>query len=40
MDCIIKNHKNVYIRLNQNGASVTCTENNKTIFEYTKAKTY
>lgn len=38
MDCIIKNHKNVYIRLNQNGAPVTCTENNKTIFEYTKAK--
>lgn len=38
MDYIIKNHKNVYIRLNKNGAPVTCTENDKTIFEYSKAK--
>lgn len=38
MDYIIKNFKNVYIRLNKNGAPVTCTENDKTIFEYSKAK--
>lgn len=38
LDYIIKNFKNVYIRLNKNGAPVTCTENDKTIFEYSKAK--
>ena len=38
MDYVIKNHKNVYIRLNQNGKAVTCTENEKTLFEYSKAK--
>lgn len=38
MDYIIKNPKNVYIRLNKNGAAVTCTENDKTVFEYSKAK--
>lgn len=38
MNYIIKNHKNVYIRLNQNGAAVTCTENEKTLFEESKAK--
>lgn len=38
MDYIIKNPKNVYIRLNKNGAAVTCTESDKTVFEYAKAK--
>ncbi|MDE6946368.1 MAG: hypothetical protein K2P14_04200 [Anaeroplasmataceae bacterium] len=38
MDYVIKNHKNVYIRLNKNGTPVTCTENEKTLFEESKAK--
>lgn len=38
MDYVIKNHKNVYIRLNSNGKPVTCTEQQKTLFEYSKAK--
>lgn len=38
MDYIIKNHKGVYIRLNQNGMPVTCTEHEKALFEYSKAK--
>lgn len=38
MDYVIKNHKNVYIRLNRNGAPVTCPEHEKTLFEYSKAK--
>lgn len=38
MDYVIKNHKNVYIRLNQNGAAVTCAEHEKTLFEQSKAK--
>lgn len=38
MDYIIKNHKNVYIRLNSNGKPVTCTEHQKTLFEESKAK--
>ncbi len=38
MDYIIKNHKNVYIRLNKNGTPVTCPEHEKTLFEYSKAK--
>lgn len=38
MDYVIKNHKNVYIRLNQNGKAVTCAEHEKTLFEYSKAK--
>lgn len=38
MDYVIKNHKNVYIRLNENGRPVTCTEHEKTLFEYSKAK--
>lgn len=38
MECIIKNRKNVYIRLNQNGCPVTCSESEKTIFEEHKAK--
>ena len=38
MDYVIKNSKNVFIQLNENGRPVTCTENNKGIFEYSKAK--
>ena len=38
MDYIIKNHKGVYIRLNQNGMPVTCAEHEKTLFEESKAK--
>ena len=38
MDYVIKNHKNVYIRLNHNGAPVTCAEHEKTLFEQSKAK--
>ena len=38
MDYVIKNYKNVYIRLNKNGAPVTCAEHEKTLFEYSKAK--
>lgn len=38
MDYVIKNHKNLYIRLNKNGAPVTCAEHEKTLFEHSKAK--
>ena len=38
MDYVIKNPKNVFIQLNENGRPVTCTEENKGIFEYSKAK--
>lgn len=38
MDYVIKNHKNVFIRLNENGKAVTCTEHDKTLFEFSKAK--
>ena len=38
MDYVIKNHKNVYIRLNQNGRPVTCAEHERTLFEHSKAK--
>lgn len=38
MDYVIKNHKNVFIRLNQNGKPVTCSEKDKTLFEFSKAK--
>ena len=38
MDYVIKNSKNVFIQLNENGRPVTCTEENKGIFEYSKAK--
>lgn len=38
MDYVIKNDKNVYIRLNQNGSPVTCSEREKTLFEYSKAR--
>lgn len=35
---MIKNHKNVYIRLNENGRPVTCSESNRGLFEQSKAK--
>ena len=38
MDYVIKNHKNVYIRLNQNGTAITCPESEKGLFEESKAK--
>lgn len=38
MDYVIKNHKNVYIRLNKNGLPVTCAEHEKTLFEQSKAR--
>lgn len=38
MDYVIKNHKNLYIRLNKNGSPVTCAEHEKSIFEYSRAK--
>lgn len=38
MDYVIKNHKGVYIRLNQNGMPVTCAEHEKGLFEESKAK--
>lgn len=38
MDYVIKNHKNVYIRLNGNGTAITCSESDKGLFEESKAK--
>jgi hypothetical protein len=38
LDYIIKNQKNVYIRLNQSGAAVTCSEADRQLFEYNKAR--
>lgn len=38
MDYVIKNHKNVYIRLGDNGKPVTCVEHAKMVFEHSKAK--
>ena len=35
---VIRNHKNVYIKLNEKGKPVTCPEHEKGIFEYTKAR--
>jgi len=35
---VIKNQKNVYIKLNERGEPVTCPEYEKGIFEYTKAR--
>ena len=35
---VIKNHKNLYIRLNEKGIPVTCVEKEKTLFEQSKAK--
>lgn len=38
MKYVIKNNKNLYIRLNEDGRPVTCTKQNKSLFEYSKAK--
>jgi len=38
MNYVIKNHKNVYIRLNENGKAVTCSEHEGSLLEYSKAK--
>lgn len=38
MNYIIKNYKDVYIRLNENGRPVTCSEQDKSLFEQSKAK--
>lgn len=38
MEYVIKNHENVFIRLNENGRPVTCTKDMKFVFEYSKAK--
>ncbi len=38
MEYVIKNHKNLYIRLNSNGTPVPCAEHEKTLFEQSKAK--
>lgn len=38
MDYCIKNNKNVYIKLNDNGTPITCVASVKGTFEYSKAK--
>lgn len=38
MDYVIKNYKNLYIRLNKDGLPVTCAEHDKALLEYSKAK--
>lgn len=38
MNYVIKNHKNLYIRLNENGKPVTCSERGRGVFEHSKAK--
>lgn len=38
MDYVIRNHKNVYIKLNKNGTAITCPESEKGLFEESKAK--
>lgn len=38
LNYVIKNHKNLYIRLNENGKPVTCSEKERGVFEYSKAK--
>lgn len=37
MDYVIRNHKNLYIKLNKNGVPVTCSDYEKGVFEYSKA---
>lgn len=37
MNYVIKSRKGVYIKLNENGAQVTCPDHEKGIFEYSKA---
>lgn len=38
MDYVIKNNKKVFIRLDKNGMPVPCSERDKALFEYSKAK--
>ena len=38
MDYVIKNSKGVYIKLNNSGSPMTCSEKDKGLFEYCKAK--
>ena len=38
VDYVINNGKGVYIQLDQNGRPITCSENNKGLFEYNKAR--
>ena len=38
LDYVIKNHKNLYIKLSENGKPTTCSEHEKSLFEYSKAK--
>lgn len=38
MDYCIKNNRNIYIKLNENGAPTTCVESVKGLFEFSKAK--
>lgn len=38
LDYVIRNNKKVYIKLNENGAAVTCSEAERGVFEYSKAK--
>ena len=37
LDYVIKNHKNMYIKLDENGRAVTCGEKDKALFEFHKA---
>lgn len=37
MDYVIKNSKNLYVKLNKDGTPVVCTEHEKTLFEQSKA---
>lgn len=38
MDYCIRNHNNIFIKLNDQGSAVTCVESVKGIFEFSKAK--
>lgn len=40
MKYAIKNYKNLYIKLNENGKAITCSEPEKGLFEFSKAKKY
>lgn len=37
IDYVIRNHKKLYIKLNENGVTVTCSDHEKGVFEYSKA---
>ncbi len=38
LDYVIKSSRNVYIKLNENGTPVTCTDSEKGLFEFSKAR--